>query len=48
MGDARVSWSAEAQHIIDPHLGVEVKENDTSHLRKLVEQYLDRKKGIAA
>ena len=40
--------ASEAQNIIDPHLGVEVKENDTSHLRKLVERYLDRKKEMAA
>jgi len=39
--------ASEAQHIVDPYLGVEVKENDTSHLRKLVERYLDRKKGAA-
>jgi len=39
--------ASEAQSIVDPHLGVEVKENDTSHLRKLVERYLDRKKGAA-
>jgi SNF2 family DNA or RNA helicase len=35
--------ASEAQHIVDPHLGIEVRENDTSHLRKLVERYLDRK-----
>lgn len=40
--------ASEAQHIVDPHLGVEVKEKDTSHLRKLVERYLDRKKATAA
>ena len=40
--------ASEAQHIVDPYLGVEVKENDTSHLRRLVERYLDRKKGAAA
>jgi hypothetical protein len=33
---------------VDPYLGVDIKENDTSHLRKLVERYLDRKKGAAA
>ncbi len=40
--------ASEAQHIVDPHLGVEVKENDTSHLRKLVERYLSRKRAEAA
>lgn len=40
--------ASEARHIVDPHLGVEVRENDTSHLRRLVERYLDRKKGMAA
>ena len=35
--------ASEAQHIVDPHLGVEVREDDLSHLRKLVERYLDRK-----
>ncbi len=39
--------ASEAQHIVDPHLGVEVRENDTSHLRRLVERYLDRKAGAA-
>lgn len=39
--------ASEAQNIVDPYLGVEVKENDTSHLRRLVERYLDRKKGAA-
>jgi len=39
--------ASEAQHIVDPHLGVEVKENDISHLRRLVERYLDRKTGAA-
>jgi len=36
--------ASEASSIIDPHLGVEMKENDTSRLQKLVERYLDRKK----
>jgi hypothetical protein len=40
--------ASEAQHIVDPHLGVEVKENDVSHLRRLVERYLDRKAGASA
>jgi hypothetical protein len=39
--------ASEAQHIVDPHLGVEIKENDMSHLRRLVERYLDRKAGAA-
>jgi SNF2 family DNA or RNA helicase len=40
--------ASEAQHIVDPHIGVEIKENDTSHLRKLVERYLSRKQAEAA
>jgi SNF2 family DNA or RNA helicase len=40
--------ASEAQHIVDPHLGVELKENDTTHLRKLVERYLSRKQAEAA
>ncbi len=39
--------ASEAQHIVDPHLGVEIKTNDISHLKKLVERYLDRKSGAA-
>lgn len=39
--------ASEAQSIVVPHLGVEVKENDASHPRKLEERYLDRKKGAA-
>ncbi|WP_435018437.1 SNF2-related protein [Tundrisphaera sp. TA3] len=39
--------ASEAQNIVDPHLGVEIKENDTGHLRKLVERYLERKAGAA-
>lgn len=35
--------SSEAQSIVDPHLGVEMKESDTSRLQKLVERYLTRK-----
>jgi SNF2 family DNA or RNA helicase len=40
--------ASEAQHIVDPHLGIEVRENDTSHLHKLVERYLGRKQEMAA
>src|SRR3954453_4676127 len=40
--------ASEAQHIVDPHLGVEIKENDISHLRRLVERYLSRKQADAA
>lgn len=36
--------ASEAEQIVDPHLGVQVKDNDTSHLRRLVERYLDGKK----
>ncbi len=39
--------ASEAQHIVDPHLGVEVKDSDTGHLRRLVERYLERKYGAA-
>lgn len=35
--------ASEAEQIVDPHLGVQVKDNDTSHLRKLVERYLGGK-----
>ena len=40
--------ASEAQHIVDPHLGAEMKENDVSHLRRLVQRYLDRKQSDAA
>lgn len=36
--------ASEATSIVDPHVGVQVKENDTSHLRKLVDRYLDKKR----
>ena len=36
--------ASEAQSIVDPHLGVEVKEDDRSHLRRLVDRYLDKKR----
>jgi len=36
--------ASEAQSIVDPDLGIETKENDTSHIRKLVERYLNRAK----
>lgn len=35
--------SSEARGIVDPHLGVEVKDNDTSKLQRLVERYLSKK-----
>lgn len=35
--------SSEATQIVDPHLGVQVKDDDTSNLRKLVERYLSKK-----
>lgn len=39
--------ASEAHSIVDPELGVDVKENDTSHIRKLVDRYLKRTKAIA-
>lgn len=36
--------SSEAKSIVDPHVGVEIVENDVSRLNMLVERYLDRKK----
>lgn len=36
--------ASEAEQIVDPHLGVQVKDNDTSHLRRLVDRYLEGKK----
>src|SRR5690606_29068140 len=35
--------ASEAQQIIDPHLGVQITDNDTSHLRKLVDRYLQQR-----
>lgn len=35
--------SSEATQIVDPHLGVQKTEEDTTNLRKLVEQYLDKR-----
>lgn len=35
--------SSEASQIIDPYLGVQVVDNDTTHLRRLVERYLSTK-----
>lgn len=35
--------ASEARGVIDPHLGVEVKPDDSGHLKKLVERYLDKK-----
>lgn len=35
--------SSEASQIIDPYLGVQVVDNDTTHLRRLVERYLSSK-----
>jgi hypothetical protein len=35
--------ASQTQHIVGPHLGVEVRVSDVSHLRKLVEMYVDRK-----
>lgn len=38
--------ASEASQIVDPHLGVQVVDTDTSNLRRLVERYLDNKKGV--
>lgn len=35
--------ASEAHHIVDPHLGIAAKADDSGHLRKLVERYLNRK-----
>ncbi|MEZ0262040.1 MAG: SNF2-related protein [Alphaproteobacteria bacterium] len=35
--------ASEANQIIDPHLGVQVNDNDTSNMRRLVERYLGSK-----
>lgn len=35
--------ASEAEQIIDPHLGVQIKDSDTSHLRRLVERYISAK-----
>lgn len=39
--------ASEAEQIVDPHMGVQIKDNDTSHLRKLVERYLQGKQDAA-
>lgn len=39
--------ASEANQIVDPHLGVQRVDDDTSNLRKLVEQYLQKIKGQA-
>ena len=39
--------ASEASNIVDPHLGVEVKEGESGHLRRLVERYLERKAAVA-
>lgn len=36
--------ASEAQQIVDPHLGVQRTDDDTSNLQKLVERYLDKGK----
>lgn len=40
--------ASEAQGVIDPHLGVQVVDTDTTNLRRLVERYLDKKRSGAA
>lgn len=37
--------ASEAAQIVDPYMGVQVVENDTSHLRRLVQRYLSQKQG---
>lgn len=37
--------ASEAAQIVDPYIGVQVVENDTTHLRRLVERYLKQKQG---
>lgn len=40
--------ASEANQIVDPHLGVTVNDNDTTNLRRLVERYLEKKRGNMA
>lgn len=40
--------ASEASHILDPNATVEIVGDDVSHLKRLVERYLNRKKGAAA
>lgn len=35
--------ASEAQQIVDPNIGVQITNNDTSHLRKLVDRYLQQR-----
>jgi superfamily II DNA or RNA helicase len=39
--------ASEAAHIVDPSLGVQAAHTDISHLRKLAERYLDKKRNAA-
>ncbi|WP_069340864.1 hypothetical protein [Pandoraea sp. ISTKB] len=39
--------ASEARQIVDPHVGVQRTDNDTSNLRKLVERYLEKGKAVA-
>ncbi|WP_199028840.1 SNF2-related protein [Ralstonia sp. ASV6] len=34
--------ASEAHHVVDPNLGVQQTDNDTSHLKRLVQHYLDK------
>lgn len=38
--------SSEASQIVDPYLGVQVVDTDSSNLRKLVQRYLDKKRPV--
>lgn len=40
--------ASEAHSIVDPELGIETKEDDTSHIRKLVDRYLKRTTAAAS
>jgi hypothetical protein len=40
--------NSEARAIMDPHLDVEVNENDPTHLQKLVERYLNKRRHSTA
>lgn len=39
--------ASEANQIVDPHLGVQQVDEDTSNLRRLVERYLEKGKGVS-
>jgi SNF2 family DNA or RNA helicase len=39
--------ASEATQIVDPHLGVQVTDNDTTNLRRLVDRYLEKRSEAA-